>query len=335
MEDRSTETPALASPPKSPIAALETVENRLFRECLSMTKFALSKGIKVPSKIILVIGKYEKAFQENDSRIEDVATVFPALNRVHDQLSDLIDPILPGTCHLIVTELETGSFWNTFGAVPMARKMATVAFLSLLLMLGISLSEDVSGAILIKGILNSHGWILLKNLIFLLSTASLGSSFALLFKINKELENGGYEKENDASYVSTWIMGMAAGMILAEVIPLDFVANIGTSDLDSSHMSKLILALLGGFASHLVYNILNSLVAAVGSAFVKDNREELNQEAKKLKAAFKQETAAKNAALVNKLMTLKQSLGNTGGAGDQEVEKVIQEMLGIDELEVG
>jgi hypothetical protein len=201
-------------------------------------------------------------------------------------------------------------------------------------MLGVSLSEDVSGELLQGGILDLHGWQLFINLVFLLSTASLGASFALLFKINRELENGGYEEDDDASYISTWILGIAAGMILAEVIPIDFIKSGEGSD--QYELTKLILALLGGFASFLVYNILNATVDALGSVFVKDNREEISIENKKLKAEFRRESALKNAEMVSKLTVLKNSINNaeTGGEVHLEVEKVIRQVMGEDDVEV-
>jgi len=315
-------------PVQSKIVA-HTMKGQLYQECLSMIKYALSKGIKVPSRAMGIVGKYEQMQLNGEPEPEEMAPILIQLNHVHTRLSDLIEPIKPGTCHLIIREAEKDSFWNIFGAVPMARKIAAVAFCSLILMLGISLSEDVSSESLGRGILNNNGWILLKNLVFLLSTSSLGSAFALLFRINRELEDGRYEEDDNSSYISTWVMGMAAGMILAEVIPLDLFGGDGSGGLRANEMSKLILALLGGFASFLVYNILNTIVDALGSAFKKDNREEIIQESKRVRTELNQEMAARNMEMANRLVGLRNALkaGSDSGELDEELEKIMQQML--------
>ena len=335
MKDQNQPKAGTKSSPASKIQAIQhTVEKRLLRECLSMAKFALGKGIKVPGSVMSVVGHYERMLGEGKLDPKEFKALFSQLNRVHTKLAELIYPIRPGTCHLIITQSEKSNFWHMFGAVPMARKMAMIAFFSMIAMLGISLSPAVSAENLSHGLLNNSGMVLLVNLIFLLSTASLGSSFALLFKINRELEDGGYEEDDDPSYISTWIMGMAAGMILAEVIPLDLIDAGGENGVTGTEMTKLILALLGGFASFMVYNILNTIVDALGSAFKKDGGEEKSKIAQQMKIEFAQQSSVRNLALINRLNQLSQTL-QQGGDQDQAADhlnKMIQQLLDDDEM---
>lgn len=322
MLDQST------APEKLPSASTTTLASRILDENISMAKFALSKGMKVSSKVMKIIGKHERLRLEEKWSESEVAAYFQELNDSHKHLSGIIDPIKPGSCHLIITEAEKNGFWNIFGAVPMARKMAFIAFFSLIAMLSASLSADVSEESLVKGILNNEGLVLLKNLAFLLSTASLGSAFALLFKINRELQDGGYEEDDDASYISTWIMGMAAGMILAEMIPTQVIA--GEDGAGGAEMGKLILALIGGFASSMVYNILNTIVDTLGSAFNKDNRVEIASESKRLKTELNQQQTLKDMEMAGKLNSLSQLVKNgaDSDALNEELSKVMEQLTG-------
>lgn len=314
-----------------------TLENRLFRESQAMAEYALNHGLKIPSKVVNILGDYE-----NQIEAGSLVSNFETLNYSHSTLVDIVAPVTPGTCVLFKKENDSGNFFRIFGPVPTMRRMGLVAIISLFCMLITSLSDDVNSANLAQGILANNGWDLGINLAFLLSAASLGASFSLLFKVNKDLSNGHYDERNDSSYWANWIMGLVAGLILSEVLSTSFhsidpakgkaavkIAESGTQ------MTKLILAIVGGFASSVVYNMLNSVVEGLGAAFKKDNTKEIKTEAKRVSTDLNYKLGREKMQVASKLIKLSKTV-NKGASletVDQELDEILKSLVpeeGID-----
>ena len=108
----------------------------------------------------------------------------------------------------------------------------------------------------------------------LMASAAIGASFAALFKANGYVTDGSYDPKYESSYWVKFVVGLIAGIILTQLIPinLDAVAHAaGEAQGDKSgggisHAAlRITMALVGGFSANLVYKILDRIVFAVQS----------------------------------------------------------------------
>jgi hypothetical protein len=130
--------------------------------------------------------------------------------------------------------------------------------ISLVALIWLSTSPHVTGQNNTSDMLVSSGVPLLLNELFFLAAAGLGASFATLFKAHRYIIDGTYDPKYDTLYWSRFILGMIAGLILVEFVPIDTTNH-------SMPVSRPILAILGGFSASVVYQILSRLVDSVGS----------------------------------------------------------------------
>jgi hypothetical protein len=120
---------------------------------------------------------------------------------------------------------------------------------------------------------SSFSRLLLREL-FLLCAAGLGACLTALYRASREVARGTYDPEFDHTYLQRVVLGMATGLILAELLP------IGDS---SSPLVLPAVALVGGFAASVVQRLLSRVVAALEALFSgdpdeqEDSRRELAQ----------------------------------------------------------
>ena len=168
-----------------------------------------------------------------------------------------------------------------FGPVPLVRRMVLAAVLSLLLVMGLALFPEVTGDISFANALERP---LFLNLMFLLSAAALGASFAVLYKVNRYIAEANYDPKFEASYWIRFTLGLIAGTILAELIPVgelqaatENAAAMQGNDqhpvTDPDRLTKPLLALLGGFSAAVLFHILNRFVTAVDTLVRGETRE--------------------------------------------------------------
>lgn len=106
---------------------------------------------------------------------------------------------------------------------------------------------------------------LLLRELFLLCAAGLGACLTALYRASREVARGTYDPEFDHTFVQRVVLGMACGLILAELLP----AGAGTSP-----MVLPAVAVVGGFAASVVHRILSRLVAALEALFSGDAEEQ-------------------------------------------------------------
>ncbi|TRX54850.1 hypothetical protein FNH22_19035 [Fulvivirga sp. M361] len=203
-----------------------------------ITTYVLGKGKKIPEQVCQLI----------------VSHKLSELLLAHGQLCELIKPSTPESILYLRQYLHSKPY--LFSPIPLARNFIVIALLSVTLLLGIGLSEDVNSEILSKGILNNSGLPLLKNLVFLCSGAGIGTVFFLLSKLTKEVKEATLVKNDITYYYAMLIMGILSGLIMSEMI----VLNQSNLDGQSVEMNRLLFALLGGFSSELVYGMLQAIV---------------------------------------------------------------------------
>jgi hypothetical protein len=163
----------------------------------------------------------------------DAGATLDELIELHNVLAANVAPAKPGTILLLANEAARGGFFTRIGPVPLSRHMMIVALLSLVSVVGLSLFEDVNAKNLAEPFTGSHGMTLLKVELFLLSAAALGAAFAALFEINRYIVAGTFDTRYTTSYWTRLVLGLIAGLMLAELIPLADVSSgpmMGASD---------------------------------------------------------------------------------------------------------
>lgn len=238
----------------------EDLADQVASEATAMARYAFAAGKAVPPDIIENLDSADKAL----------------LAEAHNQLAVLVAPATPGTIRILEEEKKDG-FGRFFGPIRLVRQLVVVALLFVISFVAFATATD-AGAQATKGEALSRGLSSLAVVGYLLTAAGMGAVFAALFKLHRYIEEGTYDRTYDASYWILIVLGLIAGLLLAQFIPIKSVAG------DAS-FSKPLLALLGGFAASAVHRILERLVVALetlvrgdGSDAVKAAQQELAAE---------------------------------------------------------
>ena len=235
------------------------VQRDLARECNAMASYSLASGLKLPNVVVETIEKLSVKDETSSGSAEGAPVTVASLNHAHQTLSTIIMPAKPRTILLLAEESEKANMLQFLGKVPLVRQLMLASVLFLALFVSLSLSPDVKTDA--GGILDSEGLPLLFNLLFLISSAGLGASFAALFQANHYIVNGTFDPKYESSYWIRFFLGIIAGMLLAELIPMGG---------EGESFGKPTLAMLGGFSAALVYSLLNRMVEMVEAMFAPD-----------------------------------------------------------------
>jgi len=133
-----------------------------------------------------------------------------------------------------------------------------------------SATEPALGGVTVDA---SYARLLLREL-FLLCAAGLGACLTALYRASREVARGTYDPEFDHTFLQRVVLGMATGLILAELLP------IGDG---GSPLVLPAVALVGGFAASVVQRLLSRVVSALEALFSgdpdeqEDSRRELAQ----------------------------------------------------------
>jgi hypothetical protein len=294
----------------------ENLKLRIFNENLAMIKFLAGEGKSIPklaSKILTV----------SESKNQEECLSNNEMLHLHKQLSHKILPAKPNTILLLHKESKNKSRFRFLGPVPLVRQFMSVTLLCLLLFISLGVSKNVNREILSAGLLNSHGLVLLENLIFLLAAAALGGCFSELFQINKYISLGIYDPKFESSYWIRLLLGIVAGLMLAVIIPVSKYVNPEEASLN--YVSVPLLAMLGGFSASLVYRILTRLVWAVESVFIGKQEDKATQKIISIQNLHEQEKLHEQKHLHKKLLKIKSQLSTE--KSKIEIEKSIDELL--------
>lgn len=169
------------------------IRYQLYREARAMAEYALANGKTVPETVIRTIDAF--AIQD-DQVLSDRISVRSDLDigellAAHCALAKIVEPAKPKTILLLDIEQGVTGFMKFLGPVSLIRQMMIAAVVSLILFIGLSLTEEVSHDS--GNIMMQDGYELLLNLMFYLSAAGLGASFAALYKANTYIANGTFD----------------------------------------------------------------------------------------------------------------------------------------------
>jgi hypothetical protein len=212
----------------------------------------------------------------------------------------------------------------TGSTVPLVRwlVLSTLVFLTAFVLLastpqaraasaGLGLGEGVSD--------QTFGTLLLREL-FLLCSAALGAGLTALYRASKEVDRGSYDPEFDHTYLQRILLGMAAGLVVAELLP--FGAG---GDTALSTLGRPAVALLGGFGADVAHSVLNRLVAALGTLFSGDQEGQEDARRELAQKRADEVLAQADRATLNKLLEIRRiaSSGAPTRAIIEEIDRVI------------
>ena len=265
------------------------------------------EAVRDPSAVVDLAGEgWNPAGTEADRRAQTEALV-----RAHRDLSRMIAPARPATLELLeryrdlrkplrTARIPRQQGQGTAGTngprpgkfapgrsllpasgstVPLVRWLVygTFVFLAIFVLLaampaaraasaGIGLGAGAFG--------QAFGTLLLREL-FLICAAALGACLTSLYRASKEVARGTYDPEFDHTFVQRVLLGMATGLILAELLPL---GHDGDSALAT--LGRPAIALVGGFAAGAVHSVLSRFVAAIETLFSgdQDDQEDARRE---------------------------------------------------------
>jgi hypothetical protein len=279
-----------------------------------------------------------------------------SLVRAHRELSRIVAPARPATLELLhgyrqgrrpgrlskIPRQKTGQglqpavgssrptlrpaglrgFSPTGSTVPLVRwlMVATVVFLiAFVLLAATPPAREASAGLGLSASTLDFGTLLLREL-FLLCAAALGASLTALYRAGKEVARGSYDPEFDHTFLQRILLGMAAGLVIAELLPLG-----SGSQHTLSTLARPAVALLGGFAADVVHGVLTRFVAALETLF---NGGPENQEGARRELAQKRAEevlAQADRATLNKLLEIRRiaSSGAPTRAIIEEIDRVI------------
>jgi hypothetical protein len=251
-----------------PVGASSDMKFRqqIARECDAMARYALGAGLKMPPTLVQSLDVFENVIE-----LDDTTVSAGTLTTLHSLLADVVAPATPRTIYLLHIDQAQKSWLSCLGPLPTIRRLVIgAAFFTLVFVLS-SISGSISHKNLASDIYSLSGLESLQVLIFLMSAAAMGGCFHALFIAHSFIGKGTYDPRFESSYWMRIGLGVIAGLVLSQMIPigpeLDSVSGEATSTSAAAVFSKPLLALLGGFSATLVYTILQRLVETVESLF--------------------------------------------------------------------
>jgi hypothetical protein len=241
-------------------------EVKLLDECGAMLRYASTRGMEIPPRAAYTVRELDNKRADQGKKWSPEPQDAADLAAAHGHLSRLVDPATPKSITLVNEQSPHSRWVALFGAVLVVRVMMALAigfllaFLVLLPIVGDDPAEAIASRSWGRGFLGA---------VYLVLAAGLGVLFSQLFLINRQISRGRYDPTEDAAQVTTIVLGLIAGVVLAMLLP-----DVLTASDAAARLSPPLLALLGGFSAPAVYGIVSRLVDAVGALVGGDPRDQ-------------------------------------------------------------
>ncbi len=280
---------------------------KLLRECRAMIAHALDFGLKVPPKTFTTIERAPKSTED---------TELWSLVRAHSRLSEIVKPATPVSIAFLAKEKEKPRTLKWFfpKSVSIARSMAFTGVISLIVfcMVLVLLESSIVSA--------SHTfWYGLLQVVYPLIAASLGASFLALYQANSYIVTRTFDPKYISSYYYRYVLGLMAGMILANLVP-GFGSQAAPEGPQISNVaasfSKPVLAMIGGFSASVVYRILFRLVYAVESIVRGDTKDVIDAQLIQERARMNETAMNEKMQSTRELLSIREALNATGDKED-------------------
>lgn len=327
-----------------------------------MARYAMSQGIAVPADVVGGLTAIRAQLSPADPAQGAPALSGTAANQasfvpppvvvsgnneelanrlaeIHQQLARIVVPATPRTLLLLAQHRGKTGLSGLLGPVPLVRQMMFIALVFLVALLSLSTVEEISPGNIARGFFENSGTAQLFCQSFLLCAAGLGACFSALFEVNRYVGRGVYDPKYDSSYWSRLVLGLMAGVMLAELLGPQFIgspadaaaAAAPTASPDAvaatAAFAKPTLAMLGGFSASLVYRILERLVQSIESLVAGAGESGANAKGEALRARLDAEATTEKMRIAGRLAAMQPHL-----RGEPEVSlnvaRLIQELLG-------
>lgn len=285
---------------------LSPLAGRVKHECDAMILYALEKGLKLPTDLFTLLEKVDDARQQAS---------LSELVKLHNRLAEIISPATPGAIHMLYSDRAKHSFQRYLGPVPNIRYLMIASMIFILGFVGMSMTSYVNHQTLSRDIYDLVGYELLTIMLFLLCASGLGACFSALFSSYRFIAEGTYDPRYDSAYWSQIILGLIAGLVMSQLIPVqDWVnGSTGNEAVKSgsySSFSKPLLALLGGFSASMVYKILQRLVETIESLFQGSVNQSVAQQEQTIRSKLENQFGEQRLSAASDLITLKEAIAN-------------------------
>jgi hypothetical protein len=242
----------------------ESLYEEIAAECGAMVRFALGHGQRVPPPVVEIVVAALGEGGEQPSIL--------ALTSAHHRLARIVAPAEPHSLRLLQQRLgeDLGQAWLK---MPLPRNLTMVAVFSMVILLGVGMSPDVSNDPAAGNPLLSSGPVLLVNQLFFISIASLGACFHALFMVKRYIVAGNYDPSYDATYWVRYLLGVISGLILASLIDVDPNSALYA-------VARPVLALVGGFSASVVYRALQRMIDTVDNLLSGDQSKLFDEKAR-------------------------------------------------------
>lgn len=248
---------------------------------------------------------------KSNGNIKITSSNIQRLKEIHNQLSELVFPATPSTLLLMQTDREkTWGFFRMFGAVPLERRMLFMAFVCLVGLLSFAFIPN-SGELITNNLLDNQEWDLVFAVLFRLAAAGIGASFYLLYKAKEYIGNNTYAPKYEGTYWRDFCLGLLSGLIAVTLCDGQFDEAGEIVNMKSGPaMTVILVALLGGFATSFIYEMMVRLVNALTSVFKPDIGKVLAIEKQKLDNSIKEKVNNTKQTFVNHLFDLQSDIFN-------------------------
>ncbi|OQW42930.1 MAG: hypothetical protein A4S08_10645 [Proteobacteria bacterium SG_bin4] len=312
------------------------IRYQLYREARAMAEYALANGKTVPESVIRTIDAFiiQQEHGLNDPINIRLDLDIGELLAAHCALAKIVEPAKPKTILLLDIEQGVAGFLKFLGPVSLIRQMMIAAIVSLILFIGLSLTEEVSHDS--GNIMMQDGYELLLNLMFYLSAAGLGASFAALYKANTYIANGTFDPTYHASYWIQFFLGLIAGLILAIMVSeAYFSKHLSETPFLEKGIIRPLLAMLGGFSADLTHTVLSRIVETVRSLFTGNPRDQMTNKKKALQNDFAAQHNQEKMHMASNLVTLQQIInsGATAEELNQKIDLILKDTLPVTEIQ--
>jgi hypothetical protein len=302
------------------------LRNQIYIECRAMAEYALAKGKTVPAFAIKNIEAMED-YSSTEKGENDLLSVrkdvdIAALLDTHELLVRLIEPATPQTVLILDREQENDSPLKFLGEISLIRQLMVAAILSLFIFVSLMATPYIDSMKLAEDVLAAEGADQLARLLFYISAAGLGASFAALYEANSYISKGTYDSSYQSSYWIRFSLGIIAGLLLAILISEKAVEG---GNILTPGTIRPLLAILGGFSADLLYTFLNRMEETFKSLFESSTQNILDAKSVEANAKLTTLEVESRMKLAQNLMQVQQQIGAT--SDPEEVKQQVSELL--------
>ncbi|MEL6981601.1 MAG: hypothetical protein AAFO29_04170, partial [Actinomycetota bacterium] len=299
----------------------DVVEHQLRGECEAMLAYALERGLQVNTADLAAL----KGRDLNGDELTDVALI-SALNEAHRRLTAAVYPAMPKTLRLLRGD-QNPSVLGWLGPVRLVRMFMALAvvLLSLFVVLGLSIgvTGDGTGDRFFGGNLVDRSRVAL----YLVTSSALGATFAGLTKAFRYIGNLSYDEKYESSYWIRLVLGVVSGLILSIVLSQVFFGQEAEST-TGFRITVPLLAVVGGFSSDLVYNMLRRVIDALETLVSGSASEQVEAAISEAESRNRAANLAERASIARRLIAIRSQVPADAELALRSLDSALADVLG-------